>query len=310
MNHSTLRPLILSLLCHAAAGSFAAAELSERWQKMNQPVEPFRILGNLYYVGANSVTAFLITTDDGHILIDGGFDETVPLIKASVEKLGFRLEDVEILLNSHAHFDHAGGLARLQEATGARFIASELEAPILERGGLGDDLLGDEAPFPKVRIDRRLKDRDVVEHGGMRLTAHVTAGHTRGCTSWAFEIADSGRSHLAVSICSLSVLEGMKFAEPATYPGIARDFERSFERLESLPCDVFLASHAGFFGMKEKRERMAQGDAEAFVDREGYRRYVERASQRFEQAVADEQAAAARSEPRSPEGSNPRFSSP
>ncbi len=291
MKHSTSRALLLGLLVPLIAGP-AAAELSERWQKMNQPVEPFRILGNLYYVGANSVTAFLITTPEGHILIDGGFEETVPLIRAGVEQLGFRLEDVEVLLSSHAHFDHAGGLARLQELTGARFLASELEAPLLERGGRGDPLLGDEAPFDPVRVDRRLKDGEVVEHGGVKLTAHVTAGHTQGCTSWAFDVEHGGRSFRAVSICSLSVLDGMRFAEPATYPGMAGDFERSFELLESLSCDVFLAAHAGFFKMKEKREKLAAGDALAFVDREGYLRYVERARQKFDEAVAKERTAA------------------
>ncbi len=287
MIYRTLRSVLAGLLACLIAGP-ALAELSERWQKMTHPVEPFRIIGNLYYVGASSVTSFLIVTGEGHILIDGGFEETAPLIEASIEKLGFRLEDVEILLSSHGHFDHAGGLARLKEASGARFLASELEAPILERGGLGDDLLGDEAPFPKVEVDRRLKDGEVVELGGARLTAHVTAGHTRGCTSWAFEVQEGDRSYLAVSICSLSVLPGMKFAEPATYPGIAADFERSFERLESLPCEVFLASHAGFFDLSGKREKAAGSGAHPFVDPEGYKRYIERARERFREAVAKE----------------------
>ncbi len=268
------------------------AELSERWQKMNQPVEPFQILGNLYYVGTNSVTSFLITTEQGHILIDGGFDETVPLIQASVERLGFKLEDVEILLNSHGHFDHAGGLARIQQATGARFMASVLEAPALERGGLGDDLLGDQAPFQPVRIDRRLEDGEVVEFGGMRLTAWITAGHTRGCTSWAFEVQEGDSSYLAVSICSLSVLDGMKFHQDPTFPGIARAFERSFEVLEALPCDIFLASHAGFFKMAKKREKMTVGEPNPFIDRDGYLSYIGRARQRFEEAVAKEKAGA------------------
>lgn len=290
MIYRTLRSVLAGLLACLIAGP-ALAELSERWQKMTHPVEPFRIIGNLYYVGASSVTSFLIVTGEGHILIDGGFEETAPLIEASIEKLGFRLEDVEILLSSHGHFDHAGGLARLKEASGARFLASELEAPILERGGLGDDLLGDEAPFPKVEVDRRLKDGDVVELGGARLTAHVTAGHTRGCTSWAFEVQEGDRSYLAVSICSLSVLPGMKFAEPATYPGIAADFERSFERLESLPCEVFLASHAGFFDLSGKRDKTAEDGVHPFVDPEGYRRYIEGARERFLEAVAEEAAA-------------------
>ncbi|MCP3960001.1 MAG: subclass B3 metallo-beta-lactamase [bacterium] len=290
MRRSTVRSLLIVLLVLAAAAGPTHAELSERWQKMNQPVEPFRILGNLYYVGANSVTSFLITTPDGHILIDGGFEETVPQIEANIAKLGFELEDVEILLNSHAHFDHAGGLARLKKASGARFMASEIEAPILERGGLGDDLLGDEAPFPKIEVDRMLKDGETIEHGGMRLTAHVTAGHTRGCTSWAFEVEDAGESHLAVSICSLSVLDGMKFGEDPTYPTIARDFGRSFETLEALPCEVFLASHAGFFRMKEKQEKLGEEGPNPFIDRKGYLKYIDRARERFKEAVAKEQA--------------------
>lgn len=280
-------PMVAAAVCLGASLP-GFAELSERWQKMNQPVEAFRIFGNLYYVGASSVTAFLITTDEGHILIDGGFDETVPIIEAGFRKLGFRLEDVEILLNSHAHFDHAGGLARLKELTGARFVASTAETPILERGGLDDDLLGDEAPFGPIEVDRELEDGEVVELGGMRLTAHVTAGHTRGCTSWAFEVRDGDSSYLAVSICSLSVLDGMKFTSDPTFPGIAEAFERSFETLKALPCDVFLASHAGFFDLTAKRQRLAEGDPTAFVDREGYLAYVAGARQRFEEAVARE----------------------
>ncbi len=223
--------------------------------------------------------------------IDGGFEETAPLIQASIEKLGFKLEDVKILLNSHGHIDHAGGLARLKELTGARFMASERETPILERGGRGDDLLGDRAPFPPVTVDRRLQDRDVVELGGMRLVAHVTAGHTRGCTSWAFEIEEGERSYQAVSICSLSILDGMKFEEPATYPGIADDFQRSYERLESIACDVFLASHASFFRLPRKREQMSADGENPFVDPEGYRRFIERMRQRFLDAVALEAVA-------------------
>ncbi len=276
-----------------AGAAAAISELPERWREMTQPFEPFRILGNLYYVGTSDVTAFLIATPEGHVLIDGGFEQTAPMILDSVERLGFEPADVEILLASHAHFDHAGGLAALKRATGARFFASEGDAPVLERGGLGDDLLGDEARFPPVQVDRRLRDGEVVELGGVRLTARVTAGHTRGCTSWAFDVEDSGRTHRAVSICSLSVLPGMRFREEPTYPGIAGDFERSFEVLESLPCDVFLASHASFFKMQQKRERLGEDGENPFLDREGYLAYVERARRRFEEALAEEEAGAA-----------------
>jgi metallo-beta-lactamase class B len=284
----TLCALILAL---AWLPRPAAAQLAERWQRMNQPVEPLRIAGPLYYVGANSVTAFLITTPAGHILIDGGFDETVPLIRSGVEALGFQWKDVRLLLNSHAHFDHAGGLARIQQETGARFAASEQDAPLLERGGLGDDLLGDEAPFTPVRVDQRLKDGESVSLGGVTLTARVTAGHTRGCTSWDFEVEDAGERRRVVSICSLSVLDGMRFLEDPTYPGIADDFRRSFEVLEAIPADVFLGSHAGFFDLEGKRERLGQPGPNPFVDPQGYRAYVETARKRFDAALEAERAA-------------------
>jgi len=283
------RPLfVIALLVAALVPLAASAQLAERWQRMNQPVEPFRIADDLYYVGANSVTAFLIATPEGHILIDGGFDETVPLIRSGVAALGFEWTDVRLLLNSHAHFDHAGGLARIQRETGARFAASEVEAPLLERGGLGDDLLGDEAPFEPVRVDQRLKDGGSVSLGGVTLTARVTGGHTRGCTSWDFEIRDAGETRRVVSICSLSVLEGMRFREDPTYPDIEADFRRSFETLERIPAEIFLASHAGFFDLEGKRARLGAPGPNPFVDPEGYRAYVARARQRFEDALAAE----------------------
>ncbi len=260
---------------------------------MNQPVEAFRIIGNVYYVGASSVTAFLITTADGHVLIDGGFEETVPLIRAGVERLGFRFEDIRLLLNSHAHFDHAGGLATIQAATGARFVASVREAPALERGGLGDDLLGDDAPFSPIRVDQRVTDGQAVSLGGMTFTARVTAGHTRGCTSWDFAVEEQGRAYRVVSICSLSVLEGMVFEVDPTYPTIADDFRASFAALEAIPADVFLASHAGFFQMKGKRDRQqdgVEGDQNPFVDPAGYRAYITKARERFERMLATERA--------------------
>ena len=254
---------------------------------MNQPVEPFRIIGNVYYVGASSVTAFLIVTPDGHILIDGGFPETVPLIRKSIAGLGFDLADVRILLNSHAHFDHAGGLAALKRLSGAQMMASEPDAPLLERGGRGDDLMGDDGAFEPVEVDRRLKDGDTVELGGVRLVARVTAGHTRGCTSWIVPVEDSGRDLTAVSICSLTVLPGARFHENPTYPGIARDFERSFATLRGIEADVFLASHAEFFDMAAKRARLEKGEgANPFIDPAGYRAYVERAERRYTERLA------------------------
>ena len=260
------------------------SQSTEAFREMNRPVPPFRIMGNLYYVGANSVTSFLIATPEGHILIDGGFVETVPIIRRGVEQLGFRFEEIRILLNSHGHIDHAGGLARIKRLTGARMIASEREAPLLEHGGRGDDLLGERGYYEPVEVDRRLPDRGTVELGGMKLTAHVTAGHTRGCTSWAFEIDDDGQSRLAVAICSLTILPGAELVDDPTYPGIAEDYARSIERLASLPCEVFLAAHAGFFRMSDKRARLEEG-RNPFIDPEGYREYLARAKRRLQQRL-------------------------
>ena len=256
---------------------------------MNQPMEPFRILGNLYYVGASDVTSFLVTTPAGHILIDGGFAETAPMIERSIAKLGFDVKDVRILLNSHAHLDHAGGLARLKERSGAKLMASAGDAPFLENGGSGDPLLGTRGLFPPVRVDRRLQDGDAVELGGTRLTARVTAGHTPGCTSWVFEVSDQGVKHAVVAIGSLTILPGMQLTGTPTWPGIAASFTRSFAVLRSIPCDVFLASHGSFFDLADKRKALLAGaKPNPFLDSKGYRAYVDRAEQRFREQVGKE----------------------
>ncbi|HWW61065.1 MAG TPA: subclass B3 metallo-beta-lactamase, partial [Thermoanaerobaculia bacterium] len=164
----------------------ASAE-SRSW---NQPVEPFRIAGNVYYVGASEVTSYLITTPNGHIVIDGGYVETAPQIRANIAKLGFRVEDVKILLASHAHYDHAGGLAELKRVTGAKFYASAADAPQFARGGVDDPQFGDKYPFPPIEADRVLRDGDKVTLGGTTLVARITPGHTRGCTTWTMRLRD------------------------------------------------------------------------------------------------------------------------
>lgn len=276
---------LLALLLPAVA--FAQAdETSRSW---NQPVEPFRIAGNLYYVGASDITSYLIATPEGHILLDGGFVETAPLIRESVKKLGFKLEDVKILLSSHAHQDHAGGLSALKERTGARFLASRADAPAHARGGKGDPVLGDSMPYPPVQADRLLKDGDTVSLGGTTLTAHVTAGHTRGCTTWTMKVDDGGRKLDAVFICSTSVLPQTRLGKNPSYPGIADDYARTFRVLRELPCDLFLASHGSFYNLKDKAERLRKGEGpNPFVDPEGYRQYVDRNEKAFRDRLAQE----------------------
>lgn len=272
-----------------AAGGLSAQSRPE-WREWNRPVEPFRIFGPLYYVGAADIAAYAIATPEGLILLDGGFPETAPLIEKNLATLGFSIGDVRILLNSHAHFDHAGGLAELAAKSGATVVASELDAPQLEAGGKGDFAWGDDATFPPVHVGRRVKDRETVTLGGVTLTAQITAGHTRGCTTWTASFEAAGVRRDAVFVCSVSVpdVAAYRLLDNPRYPGIASDYEASFRRLRELPCDLFLAAHGAFFDLagKTKRRAMGMGMRDPFVDPEGYRAYVDRAEAAFREALA------------------------
>lgn len=261
------------------------------------PDEPFRIAGNLYYVGSTGVTSFLITGPQGHVLIDGGYPETAPLIIGSIARLGFDIKDVKVLLNTHAHFDHAGGLRELQAASGAQLWISEGDANLVAKGGAGDRasfgplrFLG-VGRFPAPRVDHRFKDGDTVSVGPLALTAHVTAGHTPGCTSWSFPVHDADRDLLAVDVCSLSLLPFMKFVAPESYPGIRADFERSFQTLRSLPADIFLGAHDSFFDLhrKHRAQATAKNPADPFIDHTGYEAYIDDAERAFGKELAKQQ---------------------
>jgi metallo-beta-lactamase class B len=269
--------------------ALACAQADETSRSWNQPVEPFRIAGNLYYVGASDITSYLITTPEGHILLDGGFVETAPMIRENVKKLGFRIEDVKILLSSHAHYDHAGGLAALKEMTGARFFSSAADAPAHARGGKDDPVLGNRSVYLPVQADRLLQDGDTATLGGTTLVAHVTAGHTQGCTTWTMKVDDGGRKLDAVFICSTSVLPETRLTKNPSYPGIADDYARTFRVLRELPCDLFLASHGSFYNLKDKAERLRKGEGpNPFIDPEGYRQYVDRNEKAFRDRLARE----------------------
>lgn len=264
-----------------------------RWREASnrggqQPAEPFRIAGNLYYVGANDVASFLVTGPEGHVLIDGGYPGTAPMIIDSIEKLGFRITDVKVLLNSHSHFDHAGGLAALQQASGAELWISEGDADVVAAGGAGNPFLG---PFsfvsylpilryPAPRVDHRFEDGATIRVGPIQLTAHVTAGHTPGCTSWAIPVRDGDRELLAVDVCSLGAPPALSLG---AYPEVRADFERSFRRLRNLPADIFLTAHGREFGRYRKfvESQRVEDPVAPFVDREEYLRYIERSEQKF-----------------------------
>lgn len=272
----------------ALQATTASGQATEEWRDWNRPVEPFRIAENLYYVGASGIASYLVTTSEGNILIDGGFVETAPQIEANIVKLGFEVGDVRILLNSHAHFDHAGGLAELKAATGAQLYASAADAPVLEDGGKSDFRFGPEGSFPPVAVDRWLADGEEVVLGGARLTARLTPGHTRGCTTWTWK---AGGLDVA-EVCSASVLD-YRFVGKESYPGIAADFERTFATLKSLPVQIFLAPHGGMFDLDRKREFAARGMGmrNPFVDPVGYKAWVDRMEDAFRAAVAQQKEA-------------------
>jgi metallo-beta-lactamase class B len=263
-----MRKLVLLLL--AALPVFG--QNSDRDRAWNQPVEPFRIVGNVYYVGAVEVTSFLITTSHGLILLDGGFPETAPEIERNIVKLGFRLHDVKILLSSHAHYDHAGGLAELKRATGAKLYAGTGDVAQLARGGADDPQFGNKYPFPPVAVDHALRDGERIMLGSTTIVAHATPGHTRGCTTYALRTA----GHDIVFVGSPTAPEGYRLVGNPAYPDAVSDYRRQFAVLESLPCDVLLAAHGSFFNLTEKRK------THKFVDRNEYRKFVAEMKAAFE----------------------------
>lgn len=262
--------------------------------KWNQPVPPFRIADNLYYVGAEGVASYLITTPAGDILLDTGFRETVPLVESSIRQLGFRVENIRILLISHGHFDHAGGEAAMEAATHAKLLVNPAEAPLLEHGGKGDFAFGDRLNYPPVTPDGLLKDGEAVRLGGVALVPHFTPGHTRGCTTWTMTVQDGGRARHVVFACSLSTPDYQVVNNPA-YPGIVDDLTRSFSIMRALPCDIFLAAHPWEFDLDGKRaalQTMKPGGTNPFIDPAGYRAYIDRAQAALAQVVSEQTEAA------------------
>lgn len=282
---------LLALLLVLASPAWAA--LTAEQALKNQPVTPFRIIGHVYYVGASDVASYLIATPAGLILLDGGFRETVPQIESNIARLGFRLSDVKVLINGHAHPDHAGGLAALKHDTGAKFYAMEREVKPLEHNGQGTFYRGDRRLFDSIRVDRILHDRDTVSLGGLTLTAHLTAGHTPGCTTWTMKAREGGNSYHVVFMCQLALLDGQPLVRNPIYPRIARDYEHTFAVLGSMRCDVFLGEHGSMFELKEKLQRLAAHPAKnPFIDPAGCRRFVAQSRHEFEAALQQQAGAA------------------
>lgn len=281
------RVLILIL---ATAGS-AFAQNAPDW---TAPFPPFHIVGNLYYVGSEGLANYLITTPEGNILINSDLEANVPLIQASIEKLGFKFKDTKILLISHAHWDHDAGSAKIKELTRASYMVMDADVPVVESGGKADFQYGSRPEFlyPPAKVDRVLRDGDEVKLGGAVLVAHLTPGHTKGCTTWTMKVTEGGKTYNVVIVGSPNVNPGYKLVRNNAYPQIARDYQRMFDVLQSLPCDIFLGAHGSYFGLEEKYSHLKDGAANPFIDPDGYKKFAAEKEQEFRTELAKQTLAA------------------
>lgn len=272
------------------AFAFAARLAAQQNPAWTKPFPPFRIAGNLYYVGSEDLASYLIVTPQGDILINSSLEASVPLIQKSVEQLGFHFGDVKILLISHAHSDHCAGSAKVKQLTGAKYFAMDGDVPVVESGGRKDFQYGAEKGmrYPPAKVDRVLHDGDTVRLGSAVLTAHKTAGHTKGTTTWTVDEIEGGRALHVVIVGSPNVNPGYKLVGNTAYPQIAEDYKRGFQVLKSLPCDIFLGAHGSYYGLKEKYLRWQSTNnvfaksEDVFIDPEGYKTYIAEREQAFE----------------------------
>jgi metallo-beta-lactamase class B len=255
----------------------------------NKPQAPFHVIGNIYYVGMAGVSAFLIVTPKGDILTDGGLPESAPFIEKNIQALGFKLSDVKILLNSHAHFDHSGGLAKLKADTAAKLYASAGDKPFLESGHI---TFGPSAKIntTPVHVDQVIADGEAVRLDGVTLTAHVTPGHTKGCTTWTMPLTDGGVTHKVMFFCSITVA-GNPLVGNTAYPQIVSDYRASFARLKKIDADIFFAPHGEQFGLADKLTKMKPGAPNPFIDAGKKDRVLAGMEKDFDKELAKQQAA-------------------
>jgi metallo-beta-lactamase class B len=252
----------------------------------NEPFEPFRVAGNIYYVGTNRMALFLIATPEGHILLDSGFEASVPLLQRNVESLGLHFQDIKILLASHAHIDHVQGHELVRRLTGARVLASAADAPVIASGGKGDWAYGTAYAWVPCPVDGIVEDGQAVTLGGVTMVAHLTPGHTRGATTWTTTVDEDGQRLAVVFYASGTIPPGAHLAGNREYPQAIADYERSFATWRALPCDLFLGAHGTFFGLEPKWKRLKAGARpNPFIDPQGYRRAIDDAEKQFRAAA-------------------------
>jgi metallo-beta-lactamase class B len=257
------------------------------------PFPPHHIAGNLYYVGGEELTAYLVVTPQGNILINSGFEANVPLIEKSIAQLGFRFADTKILLISQGHNDHCASAALVKKLTGAKYMVMDADVPVVESGGRLDFQYGSqpEMRFTPTKVDRVLHDGDTVTLGSSVLTAHLTAGHNKGTTTWTMDEVEGGKTLHVVIVGGPNVNSGYKLVNNQAYPQIATDFHNGFQVLKSLPCDIFLGAHGVYYGLQEKYKRWMSGDRNAFIDPEGYKSYIADRERAFEAELKRQETA-------------------
>jgi metallo-beta-lactamase class B len=286
--------LSLSILAGAIVAiiSFASARYSQAPDDWTEPFPPFKIAGNLYYVGSKGLANYLITTPQGHILINSDLEQNVPLIRASVEQLGFKFTDIKILLISHAHWDHNAASDTIKKLTGAKYMVMDADVSAVESGGKTDFQYGnvESTLYPPTKVDRVLHDGDEVKLDGTVLVARLTPGHTKGCTTWTMNLQEGGKTYNAVIVGSPNVNPGYKLVNNGAYPQIATDYERMFRVLKSLQCDIFLGAHGSYFDLEGKYAKLKE-NALAFIDPDGYKKYVADREQAFNREFAKQRAA-------------------
>jgi metallo-beta-lactamase class B len=276
----TAKMFVILLFVALSAARMAAQDPHATF---NKPFPPFKVMDNIYFVGTEDLGTFLITTPAGHILINSDFETTVPQIRASVERLGFKFTDIKILLGSHAHGDHMEADALVKELTGAQVVVMEQDVPALSR------MTSQGKPHP---MDRVIHDGEEIKLGGVTVVAHLTPGHTKGCTTWTLKAQEKGKTYNVVILGSIGVNPGYILVNNKDYPQIADDYVRGFKVLRALPCDVFLGSHSRFYGMPEKYARLKDGGPNPFIDPAGYRAHLDLQEKNFKEKLVEQQAAA------------------
>jgi metallo-beta-lactamase class B len=292
-----MRAIAAAVLCFIALTSGVSAQsvtdfLKTVMANWTKPTEPFRVIGDIYYVGTNGLAVYLITTPQGHILIDTGLPEVTGQIRDSIRKLGFKVEDIKFILNTQAHLDHTGGFAELKNESGAQLVVGERDKPLIEGGYYPGQENTPELKFPPARVDRAVKDGDTVSIGDVTITAHDTPGHTPGCTSWTMNVKDGTDTRSVIFFCSASIALNKLVSNP-TYPGIVEDYRKTFAWARGVKADVLLAPHPEMYGMEEKRGKIAAGAPNPFVKPGEFNDYLAGLEKAFDAGLAKQTAEAA-----------------